>query len=507
MKNYLDNPKFQYELDTIARQYCNAPVFVDISEEMFSLLSEREQNLIHITMDDVIKHPDDIDLSTDVFDFLILQTKSDVAIAKGILFGERIDEAQEKFLHEKNLKNAYKRLLYKICSSSYDKRLDWGILSGIRPSKLYGETFKNAGDAQKANRNFAQSYLVNPQKIEVLEQIYFLQEKMLGDIDRNDFSIYVSVPFCPSKCNYCTFFSNEVAKKSALIEPYLQALEIELESILNSPWAKSRRADTLYIGGGTPSTLSASELIRFLKLLQNHIDFSALKEITFEAGRPDTIDREKLEVLKDFGIDRISINPQTMVDATLAKIGRGHTAQEIIDAFHLAREVGFDNINMDIILGLENENLSDLKYTLSELEKLSPDSITVHSLALKKASDLTKSISQNLAEQQYVRVSQMMNYIYESLKAEYLPYYLYRQKNILGGQENVGFAKKNKSSLYNMIIIEEYQNILSFGPGAVSRFVYPDENRIERCANTKNLEDYIGNIKQFISRKTQEMIL
>lgn len=466
---YLDNLKYQYELDTIVRQ------FYPHGAQFESMESCRN-------------------------DEVMIYQRGNSIFCEGKM--QTFFSHEERIHpHENNPKNAYKRALYHVLCEKWDRKLDWGILSGIRPTKLYAQEYQRFGSAELTNKIFEQTYLLDPKKIAVLQSVYLWQEELLKDIQSDNYSIYVSVPFCPSKCNYCTFFSNDVAKKSKWIQPYLNALDTELKMVLQSDWVSQRKADTLYIGGGTPSSLTADELDSFLHCLNRYIKLQSLKEITFEAGRPDTIDREKLLILKKYGIDRISINPQTMIDQTLTKIGRNHTAQQIIDAYHLARSMNFNNINMDIILGLENENVQDIEYTLTELLRLDPDSITVHSLALKKASDLTKQISSESIARQYQEVYAMMGKVYERMQTSYKPYYLYRQKNIMGGQENIGFAKDNKSSLYNILIIEEYQNILSFGPGAISRFVYPKENRIERIANTKSLENYVEKIEEWASRK------
>ncbi len=461
---FLDNPKYEFELNNIAIQYS--------SFDSFEFVYEKENCT------------PDVEL---------IEIDSQVRCTAN--FGEKIFEYHDQIMpREKSSKNAYKRVFYQLLQEKFGTSLDWGILTGIRPTKLFQEHLQGDNDVDAAKKDFVEKYKVSSQKADILAQVSEVQTNCLRDISQNDYSIYVSVPFCPSRCNYCTFFSNDISKKSHLISAYLDTLEIELKSIFSTDWVSERKSTTLYIGGGTPSALDIDSLDRFLKILSKHIDFSALKEITFEAGRPDTLDIDKLKLIHSYGIERISINPQTMVPSTLQKIGRNHSVEQIISSFQLAREAKFHNINMDIILGLEEEKLADVEHTLHEILKLEPDSITVHSLALKKASDLSKVISDETRDTQSLEVVKMMQAVYEKLNRKYFPYYLYRQKNILGGQENVGFAKNAKESLYNMIIIEEYQNILAFGPGAISRFVFPDENRIEKTSNTKNLEHYINHI-------------
>lgn len=485
MNIYIDNIKYEYELKNIALQFsecmCNFHVITDILE----VIEPKDQDYIVIHN---IKDTNNVECF-------------------GRINEQNIEVKEFPIFSEKDLKNCYKRILYRILSEFYNMTLDWGILTGIRPTKIYRELYNSFGDENKTKQQFSQITLVSDIKTQILSQINSIEQKVLGSIDPNDFSIYISVPFCPTKCSYCTFFSNEITKKSHLVQTYLDTLSYELGKVLQHNWAKKRNITSLYIGGGTPSTLDHQNLLRFFQILSKNIDLSKIKEITFEAGRPDTIDIDKLKLIRSFGVDRISINPQSMVDDTLKKIGRMHSSDEIITAYNNAREVGFSNINMDLIIGLDNEQLADMQYSIQKVLKLDPDSITIHSLALKKASDLTKTISKELISDRSPIVSKIMEYIYTELSGRYMPYYLYRQKNILGGQENVGFSKAEKESIYNILIIEEYQNILSFGPGGVSRFIYPKENRIERISNTKNLEEYIRNIDVYINKKFQEMML
>lgn len=407
---------------------------------------------------------------------------------------------------EETLKNSYKRLLYRFLEQQYGFHSDWGILTGIRPSKFYSQMRGILQSDQQVQAHFIENLFLSSEKASVLSCVDHAQKSALSSVSRDSFSVYISVPFCPSRCNYCTFFSNRVDQKKHLIPSYIRSLESELERALKSEWAKSRSIDTLYIGGGTPSSLDNSDLGMMLRMLDRYLNLSKIKEVTFEAGRPDTITQDKLRLIHSFGINRISINPQSMNDHTLERIGRQHSSSQIKEAYRAARSVDFQNINMDIILGLEDESLEDLQNTLDELMEMQPDSITMHSLALKKASDLSKIYDRTVLSDQNENVRSMANACYQKLNAAgYKPYYLYRQKNILGGQENVGFARPNRHSIYNMVIIEEYQHILAFGPGAVSRFVYPDENRIERVANTKNLEEYIRNTDVYTNKKLEMM--
>lgn len=484
MKIFLENFKYEYELKVLLQSKC-------ISEEEFLFFEI-----------------DKVDKNSDAY---IILKKHD--IKKELVqceyrfktFNKKIEDAIRP--HEKTEKNSYKRLLYQFLNEYFSFTLDWGILTGIRPTKLFHEYDIRCENPEQRDYEFKNDLLISENKAKILTQIESVHQNLLQDIDQNNYSVYISVPFCPSKCDYCTFFSNDIKNKGKLTRPYIQALKKELEIVIHSQWTCERKLDSLYFGGGTPSSLNAKDLALLLEHTNQILDFSQIREITFEAGRPDTIDTEKLNILKNYGINRISINPQTMNDSTLEIIGRKHTSADIIRTFRDARMAGFNNINMDIILGLENETLDDIRHTLKVIFDLSPDSITMHSLTLKKASDLTKRIDRKTVEKQQQGIVDMITLVYEEMeKNEYLPYYLYRQKNTLGGQENVGFSKKGKESFYNIFIIEEYQNILSFGPGSVSRYVYPDENRVERISNTKNLEEYIQNLDKYIKKKMEMQV-
>lgn len=477
---YLENYKYEFELKVLLQS------LTDSSMIKFDHLEN-----YHPAADDYLV-------------FKRSKDKPESVICTGQLEGKSIEAVDPIRSYEKSDKSSYKRIFYTIFSKFFDKKLDWGILTGIRPTKLFNEYNGFFQDKEERNRVFAEDFFVSAKKTDLLSYIDDIRQEKLAHINQDNYSVYISVPFCPSKCSYCTFFSNDIKQKSHLTKAYIRALEEEMNLVLKTSWADGRQVDSLYFGGGTPSSLNLSDLDDLLETIDKIMDFSQIKEITFEAGRADTITLEKLKLIKSYGIDRISINPQTMVGRTLEAIGRNHGEEDIVRSFYQAREAGFDNINMDIILGLEDENLDDLNYTLSKILELKPDSVTMHSLALKRSSDLTKVISDNTKANQNKTVLDMTDFVYGQMKASgYHPYYLYRQKNTLGGQENIGFSLKGKESLYNIFIIEEYQHILAFGPGAVSRYVYPSENRMERVSNTKNLEEYINNIHKYANRKLE----
>ena len=399
------------------------------------------------------------------------------------------------------LKNLIKRLLYNVLSSFTGKELPWGTLSGIRPTKLaYGLVMQGMDD-EYIHRFLEDNYYVSPGKrqlaVDIAKREYsLLKEK--GDI-QDGYSIYVSIPFCPSVCSYCSFSSGDISFYRKIVPDYIEKLKYEFGKI--SPLMRDRKLYTVYVGGGTPTSLEARELKEVLKALTDEYPVSDAIEFTVEAGRPDTIDREKLDVIRSCGADRISINPQTMNNATLRLIGRGHTEEDIEEAFRLARNEGFDNINMDVIEGLPKEGMAEKEYTLQRIRDLSPDSLTVHSLALKRASKLSteKSVYDGLTFEHSQDVMDMAGRYAKEMGME--PYYLYRQKNIKGNLENIGFARPGKECFYNMLIMEERQSVIAFGGGGITKFVYGERPFAKRCANVKDPGQYIARIDEMVERK------
>jgi len=397
-------------------------------------------------------------------------------------------------------KNTMKRLLYQMLSESSGKVLPWGILTGIRPTKLVYEMLEKSQDDDSIRVNMKEEYLVSDDKVEMSIRIAKRELELLTGIDyQNGYSLYIGIPFCPSTCLYCSFTSYSITKFAAYVEDYLRALKKEI--IYGATCFPNKKLTTVYFGGGTPTTLTSEQLEYLLKTVRKHFDFTYVKEFCVEAGRPDSITREKLLVLKKYGVDRISINPQSMQQRTLDLIGRKHSVEQIKEAFQLARETGHQNINMDIIIGLPGENLVDVDDTLKQIKALNPDSLTVHTLALKRAARL------NAEKDSYIDlkasdVPEMMAETIDFAKVNnYLPYYLYRQKNMEDNLENIGYSKYGKEGLYNILIMEEQQTILALGAGGMSKFVFHEEHRIERVNNVKSVTDYIGRIDEMILRK------
>ena len=403
------------------------------------------------------------------------------------------------FSDRKETKNRLKRVFYRMLREQTGRELPWGSLTGIRPTKIPMQ-FLEEGKSEPFIKDYMkETYFASDDKINLSISIAKKERELLKKIDYGKgYSLYIGIPFCPTTCSYCSFTSYPIGAWQNRVDEYLGALEKEIA------FAKERFADrklnSVYIGGGTPTTLAPAQLERLIGMITSGFDLSSCLEFTVEAGRPDSITREKLDVLRKYGISRISINPQTMNDRTLQIIGRRHTAEQVEQSFYLARELGFDNINMDLIVGLPDETVTEVEATMRRIQALSPDNVTVHSLALKRAARLTM-FKEDYSEFCFQNTEETI-----ALTAAYAkkmgmePYYLYRQKNMAGNFENVGYARPGKAGIYNILIMEEVQSILALGAGAISKRVYPD-GRIERCENVKDVAQYIGRIDEMIERK------
>ena len=397
------------------------------------------------------------------------------------------------------VRNVLKTLLYRMLSDRTGKQLPWGNLTGIRPTKIPMDLLDLGWTNPQIAKHMREKYFVSPSRSALAITIANRERALLEKVDyKNGYSLYVGIPFCPSICLYCSFSSSPLSLYKDRVNDYLQALFAEIEACAHL--MDPLQLNTVYIGGGTPTTLTPPQMDALLSKLEECFPISKVHEFTVEAGRPDTITREILEVLRNHGIDRISINPQTMNQKTLDLIGRHHTVEQIVDAFHLAREMGFSNINMDLIVGLPGEGPEEVERTMEQLALLGPDSITVHSLALKRAArlNLMKDIYQEIS---FVNSETVMKMTLQKCEeAGLFPYYLYRQKNMAGNFENVGYAAPGKEGLYNVLIMEEVQNILALGPGASTK-VLGDNGRIDRIENVKDISNYIERIDEMIARK------
>lgn len=413
-------------------------------------------------------------------------------------------ECNDHFSNLKNkafIKKEVKRRLYIILKKFTNTDMPWGSLTGIRPSKIVHSLLDEGYSIEYAQNYLKDFYFVSSKKAELISEVALNERIVLERSIENSAALYAGIPFCPTRCLYCSFTSNPVKAYENLVEQYLYALEYELSYISNLICNMGKKLESIYIGGGTPTSLTWRQLSRLMKHIAATFDFSDLLEYTVEAGRPDSIDKEKLKVIKEYGATRISINPQTMNIKSLQLIGRSHTPDDIKKAFETARQENFNNINADIIAGLPEEDVEMFANTLYELNTIKPESLTVHVMAVKRASILKENVDK-YSLSHYKEVEKMVDMAYSYAKDMGMrPYYLYRQKNILGNLENVGYSMPGYESIYNVQIMDERQTIFAAGAGAISKFVFEKENRIERAANVKNVEEYIKRIDEMCKRK------
>lgn len=408
-------------------------------------------------------------------------------------------------LDRKEKKNVLKQELYKMVSTGLGRELPWGTLSGIRPTKIAMKLLDEGASDDEVFRYMKDVYLASDEKAQLSVDIAKREKALLDKVDYdNGYSLYIGIPFCPSTCAYCSFTSYPLGVWRKSVDRYLDALEKEIDYTAQKFYHK--KLNSIYIGGGTPTTLEPYQLDRLIRKIRCSFDLKDCLEFTVEAGRPDSITREKLMALKKNGISRISVNPQTMKQETLDIIGRHHTVEDTIESFKLARELGFDNINMDLIMGLPEESIDDVKHTMEVIKELNPDNVTIHSLAIKRAARLT-IFKDRYQDMQMVNTQEHMSVCEKYCKEIGLePYYLYRQKGMAGNMENVGYAKAGKAGVYNILIMEEKQTIVACGAGASTKRVWAEPNpdgthRIERCENVKDVGQYIDRIDEMIERK------
>lgn len=403
------------------------------------------------------------------------------------------------------------KLIKKICIAACTKsfshaalkirkiNFSWGVMCGIRPAKNARELSEEGFTEDETADIFKNVYEVSDEKTELSLTVARNEKKLLERIGKNSVSLYIGIPFCPTRCVYCSFVSTDIRVSGKYMPEFVDKLLLEIEKTAEIIKAAGVYVENIYVGGGTPTTLSADDFKRIFDKLYENMDLSGLIEFTVEAGRPDTITEEKLRVLKEYGVNRISINPQSMNDDTLRKIGRSHNSDMIYDAYKTAEKIGFDVINMDLIAGLPDETPEMFEYSLNEVVKLNPQNITVHSLCIKRAArfrhtenELTKSADMN----------EMLSFTQRRMKEEgYVPYYMYRQKNSSGNLENVGYAKDGTMSVYNVNIMEEKQTIIAMGGGGSSKIILGD--RIERVFNFKDPLEYIRRFDEIIDKKDE----
>lgn len=386
------------------------------------------------------------------------------------------------------------------------KIMPWGTLVGIRPSKKALSYIEEGMTDEEIAQEFNKRHETLKEKVQLCIDVA-QYEKNVVNKDKNTVSIYVGMPFCPTRCLYCSFTSNPVASGRTIVDDYLKCLTMEIEALQRYVDENHLKIETVYFGGGTPTSVNDEQFEDIIhKIYKGFVENRETVEFTVECGRVDSITKNKLSSMKRYHVDRISINPQTMNDKTLKAIGRNHDSKSVEECFNMARDLGFDNINMDLIVGLPGEHLEDVKYSCSKIAELNPDNLTIHGLSVKRGSRLHENLLNN--EKYEIPDQDELNLMYaetrklsESMGMK--PYYMYRQKNMVGNMENVGYCRDEKICIYNIEMIEEKQTIIALGADAVSKVVFLDENRIERFANVKDVKEYNNRIQEMISRKIE----
>lgn len=471
MNLYVKNHNFHFELENLTRLF-----FPNEKITVIRDFSEPQPPYIYTEVSDKIT------ISVNIGSF----NKSETAVKKLTDDDNELVSAQ---------------LLYKLLCDFTGLTQPWGILTGVRPVKLLRKLAEESSEEQ-AVKKFEKDFFVSNEKTALSRETEHNERKILELSRPESFSLYVGIPFCPSRCSYCSFVMASIERAEKLIEPYTKLLCEEIKQTAEIANKLGLRLETVYFGGGTPTTLSAEQLDTVLRTVNKSFDMSTCREFTVEAGRPDTIDSAKLFALKENKVDRISINPQTTNDEVLKTIGRKHTAQQFFDAFELARKCGFDNINTDLIAGLPTDTPESFKNSLDSIVRLNAECITVHTLCMKRASRLTtEGVTLDLQQARDAR--EMLAYTQNILgQNEYIPYYMYRQSRMVGNLENVGWSKKGFESLYNVYVMDETHTILACGSGGVTKLKRNNPDYLERIFNFKYPYEYIDRFDEVIQRKS-----
>lgn len=471
MNLYVKNHNFHFELENLTRLF-----FPNEKITVIRDFSEPQPPYIYTEVSDKIT------ISVNIGSF----NKSETAVKKLVDNDNELVSAQ---------------LLYKLLCDFTGLTQPWGILTGVRPVKLLRRLAEESSEEQ-AVKKFEKDFFVSNEKIALSRETEHNERKILELSKPESFSLYVGIPFCPSRCSYCSFVMASIERAEKLIEPYTKLLCEEIKRTAEIANKLGLRLETVYFGGGTPTTLSAEQLDTVLGTVNNSFDMSTCREFTVEAGRPDTIDIAKLFALKENKVDRISINPQTINNEVLKTIGRKHTAQQFFDAFELARKCGFDNINTDLIAGLPTDTTESFKNSLDSIVRLNAECITVHTLCMKRASRLTtEGVTLDLQQARDAR--EMLAYTQNVLgQNEYIPYYMYRQSRMVGNLENVGWSKRGFESLYNVYVMDETHTILACGSGGVTKLKRNNPDYLERIFNFKYPYEYIDRFDELIQRKS-----
>lgn len=483
MKIYIINHNFHYEIENLTRVF--------FPNEKLELIKADSINEFEYPC--IITRIDDDENGKTVFVEINLDNKTESCSTL-----VNPENPTEDYTAEQEREMAI--CLYKLLTAYTGMTPPWGILTGVRPIKLFRRLTDQYG-LEYTKNYFKYSLLVTDEKISLAEETEKNEQAILSLSTDNSYSLYVSIPFCPSRCSYCSFVSQSVEKAKRLIEPYVELLCKELEYTARIASDLNLKLETVYIGGGTPTTLNAQQLTKLISVINQSFPMEQCKEFTVEAGRPDTVTEDKLRSLINGGVNRISINPQTMNDDILVEIGRKHTAQQTIEAFNMARKIGFEHINMDLIVGLPNENFESFKNTLEIITDLNPESITVHTLSMKRSAYLTAQGMQ-LLKHDAQQASKMHTYCRQLLSDKGLrPYYLYRQSRMVGNLENIGYAKKGFDGLYNVYVMDETHTILGCGAGAVTKLKDPATGVLQRVFNYKYPYEYNNSFDEMLKRK------
>lgn len=427
-----------------------------------------------------------------------------IELAKVFLKPEdlQVEMGAEDIPWNSDKKEALKQKVFKELVAYTNFKPKWGILTGVRPVKLTGNLVRTIG-IDHTRRKLIDFYYIDKEKAELLLDIYKYQRMNLKDNDA-DAALYIGIPFCPTRCSYCSFTSNQGTETE--MKAYIDALEHEIYSVGQLMEKGNKYAETLYIGGGTPTALPLDQLERLMKAVDKTFSKERLEEFTVEAGRPDTITTEKLDLLNHYGVGRISINPQSMNEKTLERIGRSHSPEAVLKAFELAKPFGF-KINSDVIAGLPGENPEDFEKTLTTIINQDPDNITVHTLAVKRASALVAEDKDYHYGAKDVVETMLESGHKNLILAGYYPYYLYRQKHMAGALENIGYCKEGTMCKYNVRIMDEHQSVIALGAGGISKAYYPKEDRLERIPNVSNFKIYIERIDEMVERKKNNLFM
>ncbi len=479
---YTDTPEFLYEFEKLTRLFFPFERIevvngeANLTDDLFGEVRLREEN------------------------------SQKFIFARAGLNGKTV-EKNEPFAPDKSLDPDRQKIIERVLAATLfdvyckltDYKPEWGILTGIRPAKLYRRFEQEIGD-KNATELFKNEFRVGDKKLELLRKTALSEDNIVSKSKSNSVSLYISVPFCPSRCSYCSFVSHSIDRAASLMPQYVELLCKEIEYTAEIIKKLGLEVLTVYMGGGTPTTLSAEQITKVLSTVRNSFDNDFL-ELTVEAGRPDTITKEKLVAIKNGGATRISINPQTMNDEVLNTIGRKHTTRQTLQAFEMARSVGFDNINMDLIAGLPGDTFESFKNTVESVIALNPESVTVHSLSLKRSSGMGQDKTLSFLKEGML-AGKMVDYAQSRLKeANILPYYMYRQSKTVGNLENVGYAKKGFEGLYNVYIMDETHTILACGASAVTKLKSNFDGQIERIFNFKYPYEYMAQFDEMLRRK------